>query len=43
MPGIQETVIAIMILVAAIGALVERFAPGHVDDEPGEEQSGSRD
>lgn len=39
--GIHETVVLIMVLVAGIGYLIERFAPAPADSEAGEKKSGT--
>jgi hypothetical protein len=39
--GIQEMVVLIMILVAGLGYLIDRFAPAPADSEAGEKKSGA--
>jgi hypothetical protein len=39
--GIHEMVVLFMILVAAIGYLIERFGPAPADSEAGEKKSGT--
>jgi hypothetical protein len=39
--GIHEMVVLIMVLVAGIGYLIERFAPAPADSEAGDKKSGT--